>query len=65
MKDAGVQPADIQEVLLVGGMTRMPRVQALCEEIFRKKPNVSLNPDEVVAMGAAIQVRRRGQGGGG
>lgn len=55
MKDAGVQPADIAEVLLVGGMTRMPKVHEIVKDIFKKEPNRSMNPDEVVAMGAAIQ----------
>lgn len=55
MKDAGVQPADIAEVLLVGGMTRMPKVHEIVKGIFKKEPNRSMNPDEVVAMGAAIQ----------
>jgi len=55
MKDAGVQPADIAEVLLVGGMTRMPKVHEIVKDIFKKDPNRSMNPDEVVAMGAAIQ----------
>jgi molecular chaperone DnaK len=53
--DAGLSKAEIDEVLLVGGMTRMPRVQRVVEEIFGKKPNNSINPDEVVAVGAAIQ----------
>ena len=55
MKDAGVQPADIAEVLLVGGMSRMPKVHEIVKNIFKKEPNRSMNPDEVVAMGAAIQ----------
>ena len=55
MKDAGVQPADVAEVLLVGGMTRMPKVHELVRDTFKKEPNRSMNPDEVVAMGAAIQ----------
>ncbi|KAI3424827.1 hypothetical protein D9Q98_008213 [Chlorella vulgaris] len=55
MKDAGVQPTDIQEVLMVGGMSRMPKVHAMVRDIFKKEPNRSMNPDEVVAMGAAIQ----------
>ena len=55
MKDAGLQPSDIDEVILVGGSTRMPAVQAKVKEIFKKEPNRSVNPDEVVAMGAAIQ----------
>lgn len=55
MKDAGVTPKDISEVILVGGMTRMPRVQQKVKEIFGKEPVKGVNPDEVVAMGAAIQ----------
>jgi molecular chaperone DnaK len=55
MKDAGVTPKDIDEVILVGGMTRMPRVQQKVKEIFGKEPVKGVNPDEVVAMGAAIQ----------
>ena len=55
MSDAGMSPGDIQEVLLVGGMTRMPRVQAKVREIFGREPNRGVNPEEVVAVGAAIQ----------
>jgi len=55
MKDAGVQPQDINEILLVGGMTRMPKVQDIVKDIFKKDPSRGVNPDEVVAMGAAIQ----------
>ncbi len=55
LTDAQVTPADIEEVILVGGMTRMPLVQKKVEEFFGKKPNISVNPDEVVAMGAAVQ----------
>lgn len=55
MADAGVKPEDIDQILLVGGMTRMPRVQQKVEEIFGKPPNRGINPDEVVAIGAAIQ----------
>ncbi|AEH45073.1 chaperone protein DnaK [Thermodesulfatator indicus DSM 15286] len=55
MKDAGITPQDIDEVLLVGGMTRMPAVQRKVKEIFGKEPVKGVNPDEVVAMGAAIQ----------
>jgi molecular chaperone DnaK len=55
MKDAGVAAADIDEVVLVGGMTRMPKVIEEVEKFFGKKPNKSVNPDEVVALGAAIQ----------
>ncbi len=55
LADAKVSVKDIQEVLLVGGMTRMPLVQKKVEEFFGKKPNISVNPDEVVAVGAAVQ----------
>jgi len=55
LSDAGMKPSDIDEVVLVGGMTRMPLVQKKVEELFGKKPNVSVNPDEVVALGAAVQ----------
>ncbi len=55
LKDAGLRPADIDEVILVGGMTRMPRVQQKVKEIFGKEPSKGVNPDEVVAVGAAIQ----------
>ena len=55
MKDAGLSPSDIDEVILVGGMTRMPVVQKKVQDIFGKVPNKGVNPDEVVAIGAAIQ----------
>ena len=55
LKDAGLSPRDINEVILVGGMTRMPRVQQKVKEIFGKDPHKGVNPDEVVAIGAAIQ----------
>ncbi|MFH1216628.1 MAG: molecular chaperone DnaK [Pseudomonadota bacterium] len=55
LKDAGLSPADIDEVVLVGGMTRMPMVQQKVKEIFGKEPHKGVNPDEVVAIGAAIQ----------
>ncbi len=55
VKDAGLQSSDIDEVLLVGGMTRMPKVHTVVSELFGKKPNQGINPDEAVAMGAAIQ----------
>src|SRR6266540_2947090 len=55
LKDAGVEPKDIDEVVLVGGMTRMPKIQALVKEYFGKEPHKGVNPDEVVAVGAAIQ----------
>ena len=55
LKDAGLNASDIDEVLLVGGSTRIPKVQELVKEFFGKEPNKSVNPDEVVAIGAAIQ----------
>jgi molecular chaperone DnaK len=55
IKDAGLKPADIDEVLLVGGSTRIPAVQKKVEALFQKEPNRTVNPDEVVGMGAAIQ----------
>ena len=55
LKDANLSPKEIDEVILVGGMTRMPRVQQKVKEIFGKEPNKGVNPDEVVAVGAAIQ----------
>ncbi len=55
MNEAGVKASEINEVILVGGQTRMPRVRAFVKELFGKEPNTSVNPDEVVAMGAAIQ----------
>ncbi len=55
MKDAGVSPSDIGEVILVGGMTRMPAVQQKVKELFGREPHKGVNPDEAVAIGAAIQ----------
>jgi len=55
MRDAGLKPEDIDAVILVGGMTRMPKVQEIVEKIFKQEPRRGVNPDEVVAMGAAIQ----------
>jgi molecular chaperone DnaK len=55
LKDAGLTPGQIDEVILVGGMTRMPRVQQKVKELFGKEPHKGVNPDEVVAVGAAIQ----------
>jgi len=55
MKDAGLKPSDIDEVILVGGSTRIPLVQKLVKEFFGKEPHKGINPDEVVAIGAAIQ----------
>jgi molecular chaperone DnaK len=53
LTDAGLAPADVEEVLLVGGMTRFPTVQSVVEKIFQKKPSKGANPDEIVALGAA------------
>jgi molecular chaperone DnaK len=55
IKDSGLSKDKIDEVLLVGGMTRMPKVQTLVQNFFGKVPNKSVNPDEAVAVGAAIQ----------
>ncbi len=55
LKDAGITVSDINDVILVGGMTRMPKVQQVVEEFFKKPPHRGVNPDEVVAIGAAIQ----------
>jgi molecular chaperone DnaK len=55
LKDAGLESKDIDEVVLVGGQTRMPRIQQLVKELFGKEPHQGVNPDEVVAIGAAIQ----------
>lgn len=55
LSDAGLKASDIDEVLLVGGSTRIPKVQELVEQFFGKKPSKGVNPDEVVAMGAAVQ----------
>ncbi len=55
IKDAGLKPAEIDEVILVGGSTRIPMVQKIVNDIFGKEPNKGVNPDEVVAIGAAIQ----------
>jgi molecular chaperone DnaK len=55
LEDAGMKSGDVNEVVLVGGMTRMPLVQKKVEEFFGKKPSASVNPDEVVAIGAAVQ----------
>ena len=55
IKDAGLSASDIDEVILVGGMTRMPKVQEMVKKIFGKEPHKGVNPDEVVAIGAAIQ----------
>ncbi|QDU71256.1 molecular chaperone DnaK [Mucisphaera calidilacus] len=55
LSDAGLKAGDVAEVVLVGGSTRMPKVQEIAQELFGKEPNKSINPDEVVALGAAIQ----------
>ncbi|MFH0809792.1 MAG: molecular chaperone DnaK [Pseudomonadota bacterium] len=55
LSDAGLRASDVQEVILVGGMTRMPKVQQKVKDLFGREPNKGVNPDEVVAMGAAIQ----------
>lgn len=55
LEDAGLKPEDIDEVILVGGSTRIPRIQQEVEKFFGKKPNKSINPDEAVALGAAVQ----------
>ena len=55
LKDAGISAGEIDDVILVGGMTRMPKVREVVEEFFGSKPHTGVNPDEVVAMGAAIQ----------
>lgn len=55
LKDAGMDPKDIDEVILVGGSTRMPKIQQVVKDFFGKEPNKGVNPDEVVAIGAAIQ----------
>ena len=55
LKDAGIQPGQIDEVVLVGGMTRMPKIQEVVKAFFGKEPHKGVNPDEVVAIGAAVQ----------
>ena len=55
IEDANITASDIDEVVLVGGSTRIPKVQQICQKVFGKEPNKSINPDEVVAIGAAIQ----------
>src|SRR5438034_3870158 len=62
LKDAGLKPEQIDEVVLVGGSTRIPKVRALVEQLFRRKPHTDLNPDEVVALGAAVQANILGGG---
>lgn len=55
LKDAEVEPEDVDDLILVGGMTRMPKVRSVVKQLFGKEPNTSVNPDETVALGAAIQ----------
>jgi molecular chaperone DnaK len=55
LSDAGLSPSEIDDVLLVGGSTRIPRVQEIVKDVFQQEPNRSMNPDEVVAMGASVQ----------
>ena len=62
LQDAGLKPQQIDEVVLVGGSTRIPKVRALVEEMFQRQPHIDLNPDEVVALGAAVQANILGGG---
>jgi molecular chaperone DnaK len=62
LKDAGLKPEQIDEVVLVGGSTRIPKVRALVEQLFQRTPHTDLNPDEVVALGAAVQANILGGG---
>src|SRR3954471_8788016 len=62
LKDANLKPGQIDEVVLVGGSTRIPKVRALVKELFQRKPHTDLNPDEVVALGAAVQANILGGG---
>src|SRR6266446_6599954 len=62
LKDAGLKPEQIDEVVLVGGSTRIPRVRQMVEELFGRTPHLDLNPDEVVALGAAVQAHILGGG---
>ena len=62
LKDANLKPEQIDEVVLVGGSTRIPKVRALVKEMFRREPHSDLNPDEVVALGAAVQANILGGG---
>jgi molecular chaperone DnaK len=62
LKDANLKPEQIDEVVLVGGSTRIPKVRALVKEMFRREPHTGLNPDEVVALGAAVQANILGGG---
>jgi Fe-S protein assembly chaperone HscA len=62
LKDAGLKPSQIDEVVLVGGSTRIPKVRRLVQDLFERPPHTSLNPDEVVALGAAVQAHILGGG---
>src|SRR6202165_2656435 len=62
LNDAGLKPEQIDEVVLVGGSTRIPKVRALVKELFQREPHTDLNPDEVVALGAAVQANILGGG---
>jgi molecular chaperone DnaK len=62
LKDANLKPEQIEEVVLVGGSTRIPKVRGLVKEMFRREPHIDLNPDEVVALGAAVQANILGGG---
>jgi len=62
LKDAGLKPEQIDEVVLVGGSTRIPKVRTLVKELFQREPHTDLNPDEVVALGAAVQANILGGG---
>ena len=62
LKDAGLKPSEIDEVVLVGGSTRIPKVRSLVRELFAREPHTGLNPDEVVALGAAVQAHILGGG---
>ena len=62
LKDAGLKPEQIDEVVLVGGSTRIPKVRALVKDLFQREPHIDLNPDEVVALGAAVQANILGGG---
>ncbi len=62
LKDAGLKPEQIDEVVLVGGSTRIPKVRRLVQDLFRRMPHTALNPDEVVALGAAVQANILGGG---
>jgi Fe-S protein assembly chaperone HscA len=62
LKDAGLKPEQIDEVVLVGGSTRIPKVRTLVQDLFQRTPHIDLNPDEVVALGAAVQANILGGG---